>query len=166
MNFFLAVDIGAMKVMPSLSANNFGQIISLILTCSADVLNDIQELGVPPPTFEWFFGPNGNASLPSGVAVSTVTLNNGTSYSNTLLFSLPAEASQGGIYTCRLGGNPRLVASITINITVSAGAISPDLNTEAGPFNLVYITALCSAILFVVLASVIVIIGLLCVIMR
>ena len=152
-----------MTVISSVSTNNLGQTV-FGLICSVDIFNDIQELGVPYPTFEWFFGPNGNASLPSGVAVSTV-MDNGTSYTNTLFFSLPNN-SHTGTYTCRLGGNPRLEANATIFVNTDKGSFSTANAPETGSDLFYYVIALCSTILFVVLASAIVIVGLLWIIMR
>ena len=58
---------------------------------------------MPPPTFEWSFGPNGNAPLPSGMTVTTTVFNlNNHTYTSTLQFS-PLSQSHEGNYTCRLG---------------------------------------------------------------
>ena len=150
-----------MTVISSVSTNALGKIFGLI--CSVDIFNNIQELGVSPPTFEWFFGPNGNASLPTGVTVSSV-MNNGTSYTNTLLFS-PLNISHDGTYTCRLGGNPRLEANATISVNTDREFFSR-AQAETGSELFYCVIALCSTILFVVLASAVVITGLLWVIMR
>ena len=151
-----------MTIISSVSTESFGQIFSLL--CSVDIFNDIEELSVPPPTFKWFFGPNGNASLPSGVAVSTVT-SNSTTYTSTLLFS-PPKVSHAGTYTCRLGGNPRLEANATITVSTDRGIISRTTSPETSAQLFYCVIALCSIILFVVLASAFVIIGQLCVLMR
>jgi hypothetical protein len=145
---------------------NFGQIFSLI--CSVDILN-IEELGVSPPTFEWFFGPNANASLPSGVAVSTVT-NNGTTYTSMLFFT-PPKVSHTGTYTCRLRGNPRLKANTTVSVRTAADRDIPGTTSqspsETDDAKLFYsIIALCVVILVAILASATTIIGLLYVIMK
>lgn len=82
------------------------------LECSAQITLPNSTHGLPP-TYEWFFGPS-NASLPSGVTVSSVT-NSGDIYTSTLQFSFLQE-HHSGLYTCRLGGNERL--AINSNITV------------------------------------------------
>ena len=162
---FLIVDIGVMRVISSVSTDNLGQIFGLV--CSVDIFNDIEDLGVPPPTFEWFFGPRVNGDmLPSGVAVSTVA-RNGTTYTSTLFFT-PPKVFHAGTYTCRLGGNPRMEANATITVNTVGGILSraapPDTTPELELLHCVI--ALCSIILLVALASAIVIIGLLCSIMR
>ena len=151
-----------MTVISSVSTENFGQIFRLL--CSVDIFNDIEELGASPPTFRWFFGPNGNASLPSGVAVSTVT-SNSTTYTSTLLFS-PPKVSHAGTYTCRLGGNPRLEVNTTITVSTDGGIFSTGTSPETSTQLFYCVIALCSTTLFVVLASAFVIIGQLCVLMR
>ena len=89
--------------------------INYTLQCSADIRNDLPR-NVPLPTFEWFHNPN-NGTLPSasGVTVSNTT-KNGNIYSSIIQFSSLSQ-KHTGIYTCRLGGNQRLAA--TINITVN-----------------------------------------------
>lgn len=101
-----------MTVTPLIIYTNFDQIFSLV--CSVDIFSDIEELAAPTPTFEWFFGPNATASLPSGVAVSSI-MNNGTTYTSTLFFT-PLKVFHIGTYTCRLGGNPRLEAYTKISV--------------------------------------------------
>ena len=71
---------------------------------------------LPPPQdviFEWFFDQT-NSSLPSGVTISNVT-NNGSNYTSTLQFS-PLLPSHAGLYTCRLGGNPKLKRNTTVSV--------------------------------------------------
>ena len=100
------------------------------LTCSSTLFDPIPlPDNVPSPTFQWFFGPNGNASLPSGVIpMATVlsssnntvynTTSNTTSnitintYSSTLRFS-PLSQSHTGMYTCRLGAG-RLINNAVV----------------------------------------------------
>ena len=149
--FFFLVDIGAMTVTPSIFTHSFG------LICSVNIFNGTDELGVPPPTFEWFFGPNGNASLPSGVTVSIIVTNNGTTYTSTIFFSPP----KAGTYTCRLGGNPRLEANAAITVNTDGGIFSRATSQETSAELFYCVIALCSIILFAVVASAIVIIGLL-----
>ena len=159
------MDIGIVTVTP-LIYTNFGQIFSIV--CSVDIFSDIEELAAPPPTFEWFFGPNATASLPSGVAVSSVT-NNGTTYTSTLFF-IPLKVFHTGMYTCRLGSNPRLEAYTKISVktvdrdTLSlVGVTSQTSLSETGAHDneLFYsIIALCVVILIAILASATAIIGL------
>ena len=85
---------------------------SLSLMCSSIISF------IPPPRdmiFEWFFSPNGNASLPPGVTASHVT-NISSNYTSTLEFS-PLLPSHAGTYTCQLGGNQKLqkTAEISVN---------------------------------------------------
>ena len=87
------------------------------LTCSATLHArnlPLPDPNIPSPTFEWFFGPNGNAPLPSGATPTSTVLSSGT-YMSTLQFS-PLNQSHTGIYTCRLGVR-RLVnsAMVTVN---------------------------------------------------
>ena len=81
-----------------------GEIYSL--TCSATLFDPIPlPSNIPSPTFEWFFGPNGSAPLPSGmVAMGTTSSSSSTNitYTSTLQFS-PLSQSHIGNYTCRLG---------------------------------------------------------------
>ena len=75
------------------------------------------DLPIPTPTFQWFFGPNGNSSLPSGVTPSMTTSlmsNNpdGIFYTSTLQFPRLSQHLHTGMYTCRIG--PGRLASNTI----------------------------------------------------
>ena len=74
------------------------------LTCSATLADPVPLPSnyIPTPTFEWFFGPNGNASLPSGVTPMATTLGSNHTYTSSLQFS-PLAQSHPGMYTCRLG---------------------------------------------------------------
>ena len=100
------MDIGPLTVS---GHNNVAAGDSMTLKCSAAI---IVKSDSPYPKFEWFFGPD-NSTLSSGVTVSNV-MNNSNTYTSTLQIS-PLPVSDVGIYTCRLGGNQRLAASITIN---------------------------------------------------
>ena len=64
--------------------------------------------------FEWFYGPNGNSSLPPGVVISATTNINST-YTSTLEFS-PLLPSHAGKYTCRLGDNQNLQETAEISV--------------------------------------------------
>ena len=86
------------------------------LTCSAQLTDPIPlPANVPSPNFEWFFGPNGNALLPSGVISEETILKSGHIYSSTLLFSPTLNASHAGMYTCQLGAG-RLVNRIVVSV--------------------------------------------------
>ena len=79
------------------------------LTCSAALAarnpgGSPDSYVTPPPTFEWLYGPNGNAPLPSGLTQPTTEFNSGTrSYTSTLEFSQLSQSLHTGMYTCRLG---------------------------------------------------------------
>ena len=71
--------------------------------CSATLVDPVPlPLNIPTPHFEWFFGPNGNASLPSDVTPMVTILGSGNTYTSTLQFSLLSQ-SHAGMYRCRLG---------------------------------------------------------------
>ena len=73
------------------------------LACSATLVDPTPlPSNIPTPNFEWFFGPNGNASLPSGVTPMVTTLGSGYVYTSSLQFSVLIE-SHAGKYTCQLG---------------------------------------------------------------
>ena len=105
--------VNPVTISPS-GSNTAGETYSLI--CSATLIDPIPlPSNVPSPTFEWFFGPNGNASLPSGVTPKTTILSSGNTYTSTLLFS-PLSQSHTGMYTCRLGaGILANSAMVTVN---------------------------------------------------
>ena len=93
------------------------------LTCSA-TLNSrnppLPDPNIPSPTFEWFFGPNGSASLPSDLTPTNTDLNSST-YTSTLHFSPLSQFLHTGNYTCRLGAGSLVnSAMVTVNgITVT-----------------------------------------------
>ena len=85
------------------------------LTCSVTIFDSPLPSNVPTPYFEWFFGPSGTVSLPSGVTHTATVLNSNTStYTSILQFS-PLSQSHEGMYTCRLGAG-RLSSSAMINV--------------------------------------------------
>ena len=88
-----------------------GNTISLM--CSATLTDPVPlPENVPCPTFEWFFGPNGNAPLPSGVT----TRANFSGYTFTSILQLsPLYQFHAGMYTCRIGAG-RLKNNITISV--------------------------------------------------
>ena len=89
------------------------------LTCSATLFDPIPlPSNVPSPTFEWFFGPNGNAPLPSGLTTVPDMSSNTTSitYISTLQFSTLSQPLHQGMYTCRIGaGILANSADVTVN---------------------------------------------------
>ena len=95
------------------------------LVCSVEI-NDGRKSGAgntPSPTFEWFFDPNGNTSLPSGLTTILSSISAAsTIYSSSLQFPRPPLHSHAGNYTCRVGGNSKLVA--TARISVADGSMS------------------------------------------
>ena len=87
---------------------------SYSLTCSATLVDPVPlPSNIPTPNFEWFFGPNGDASLPSGVTLP-VTVESGNTFTSTLHFSILSQ-SHSGTYACRLGAGS-LSNSTTINV--------------------------------------------------
>ena len=92
----------AVAISPSAVPSIAGEVYSL--TCSATLERrnpTLPDPNIPPPTFEWFFGPNGNIPQ-SGVTPMETVLNNNITYTSTLQFS-PLSQSHTGMYTCRLG---------------------------------------------------------------
>ena len=84
------------------------------LRCSATLVSPVPlPSNVPPPTFEWFYGPHGNASLPSGVTQSLRASIDYT-YTSTLHFC-SLKQSHAGMYTCRLGAG-RLANSTIVSV--------------------------------------------------
>ena len=83
------------------------------LMCSATLHSGnppLPDLNIPSLTFEWLFGPNGNAQLPSGLTTPSTVLSGGV-YTSTLRFS-PLSQSHAGNYTCRLGGGSLMNSAI------------------------------------------------------
>ena len=108
------MDIGEV-IVQSPSGTNTGRTVGEInytLRCSADIRSRLPP-NVPPPTFEWFHNLN-NGTLPTGVTVSN-TSSYGNFYSSILQFSSLSQ-KHAGTYTCRLGGNQRLAATISITV--------------------------------------------------
>ena len=84
------------------------------LTCSATLVDPVPlPSNIPTPNFEWFFGPNGDASLPSDV-VLPITVESENTFNSTLHVSILSQ-SHSGMYTCRLGAGS-LSNSATINV--------------------------------------------------
>ena len=101
---------------PGIAGKTFSLTCSATLTLYRDV-NDIQTLptNVPSPTFEWFFGPDGNVSLPSGVTPTATFWMIGNTYTSTLQFSPTLNESHAGNYTCQLGAG-RLASSTVVSV--------------------------------------------------
>ena len=89
------------------------------LTCSSTLHSNNppspESYIMPPPTYEWFFGPNGNDPLPSGVTPTETVLGSDSIYRSILHFS-PLSQSHTGNYTCRLGAGSLInINMITVN---------------------------------------------------
>ena len=88
------------------------------LMCSSTLASSNPSLpdpNIPSPTFEWFFGPNGNDPLPSDVTPMPTVLNSGT-YTSTLQFSRLSQSLHTGNYTCRLGAGSLVNSNmLTVN---------------------------------------------------
>ena len=70
---------------------------------------------MPPPTFEWFFGPTGDAPLPFGATPTETVLDSDNIYRSTLQFS-PLSQSHTGNYTCQLGAGSLVNSTmVTVN---------------------------------------------------
>ena len=116
MNFGIEYNTSQVTISPSgpgIAGNSFTLTCSAILTSPAHLPSD-----VPSPTFEWFYGPHGNASLPSGVIPSATVfkfMSSGNIYSSTLQFLPGLNEPHAGMYTCRLGAG-RLVNSTMVSI--------------------------------------------------
>ena len=113
MNFGITYNTSHVTLSPSgpgIAGNPFTLRCSAILTSPIPLPSN-----VPSPNFEWFYGPNSNASLPSGVIPSATVLMSGNVYSSILLFSPTLNESQAGMYTCRLGAG-RLVNSAIVSV--------------------------------------------------
>ena len=85
------------------------------LTCSATLTATnppLPDPNIPSPTFEWFFGPNGNVPLPPSLT-PTVTVLSSHTYSSTLQFSQLGQ-SHSGNYTCRLGAGSLVNSAVLI----------------------------------------------------
>ena len=91
------------------------------LTCSATLVNPVPlPSNIATPVFEWFFGPSGNATLPSGATPTVTVSGSGHTYTSSLQFS-PLNVSHTGNYTCRLGAGS-LVNSSTVIVNGKSGA--------------------------------------------
>ena len=111
-NFEITINTSQVTLSPSgpgIAGNSFS------LRCSATLISPLPlPSNVPPPSFEWFYGPHGNASLLSGVTPTATIRMSGNIYTSTLLFFPTLTESHAGNYTCRLGAG-RLVNSIAVS---------------------------------------------------
>ena len=83
------------------------------LTCSTTLTSPIPlPTNVPSPTFEWFFGLDGNASLPS--SATFMSNMNDSTFTSILQFS-PLSQSHAGNYICRIGAG-RLANSTVVSV--------------------------------------------------
>ena len=91
----------SVAISPS-GSTTAGDTYSLMCSATLHSINPpLPDPNIPSPIFKWFFGPNGNAPLPSGLTTTATVLNSGT-YTSILQFSL-LNQSHAGNYTCRLG---------------------------------------------------------------
>ena len=86
------------------------------LTCSSTLTSPIPlPANVPCPSFEWLYGPNGNASLPPGVTPVEHFDFSGRTFTSILQFTPGLNESHAGNYTCRLGAG-RLINSKVVSV--------------------------------------------------
>ena len=111
-NFGTAVNTSQVTLSPSgpgIAGNSF------TLTCSATLVSPLPlPSNVPSPSFEWFYGPHANASLPSDITPTATVRMGDDIYSSTLLFFPTLSNSHAGNYICRLGAG-RLVNSTVVS---------------------------------------------------
>ena len=92
----------------SVGSNTAGE-TGYSLMCTTILVNPVPlNCGVPTPTFQWLFGPNGNDSLPSRSGVTPTATNSsrnstGITYISTLQFPMLSQRLHTGNYTCRIG---------------------------------------------------------------
>ena len=111
--FYIIVDFDPLfipVVISSYGNNTAGD--SYSLSCSTTLITNPLPTDVPSPTFQWLFGPNGDAPLPSGVTPRATILGINNTYSSTLQFSRLSQY-HAGMYTCQLGAR-RLAADKTV----------------------------------------------------
>ena len=113
--FFRRLDDPLSVAISSSGSTTAGETHSLSCSATHDSRNpSLPDPKIPSPTFKWFFGPNGNSSLPAGVTAMETILNSGT-YTSTLQFS-PLSQSHAGNYTCQLGAGSLVnSAMLTVN---------------------------------------------------
>ncbi len=119
MNYFRSsVQFGNSSVKPvNISSSGPGIAgTTFSLTCSVTLTDPIPlPANVPCPNFEWFYGPNGIASLPPGVIPEAKFNFSGHTFTSTLQFTPGLNESHAGNYTCRLGAG-RLANSIVVSV--------------------------------------------------
>ena len=114
--FFAPTNDGIFVTITSSGSNTAGKTFSLMCSATLHSRNpSLPDPNIPSPTFKWFYGPNGNAPLPSDLTPNTTVLNNGT-YTSTLQFSPLSQSLHAGNYTCRLGAGSLVnSAMFTVN---------------------------------------------------
>ena len=129
-----------MAISPS-GSTAAGETYSLICSATLHSHNPpLPDPNIPSPIFEWFFGPNGNAPLPSGLTPTATVLSSGT-YTSTLQFSLLSQ-SHAGNYTCRLGAGS-LVNNVMVTVNgrcitrVKYLLISTQISSLAPPISVI-----------------------------
>ena len=114
--FFIIINGSVFVSISPSGSSTAGETYSL--TCSAILYRPSNPSPgsyiMPPPTFEWLFGPNGNDPLPSGVTPTETVLGSDNTYRSILHFSPPSQFHTGN-YTCRLGAG-RLVNSAVVTV--------------------------------------------------
>ena len=109
-----------------------------MLNCSVNFsdnpLSSISDVALP--TFMWFFGPNGNASLPSGATPMATVLSSNKVYTSTLQFS-PLSQLHTGMYTCQPGAK---TLERSANVTVICMHYNYNYNYYACVFDCFYFT--------------------------
>ena len=116
MSFTRITDSTSVSVAISPSGSSTaGETYSVTCTATLDSRNlPLTDPNIPSPTFQWYFGPDGNAPLPSDLSPAPTVLSSGT-YTSTLQFS-PLSQFHVGNYACRLGaGSLANSAMITAN---------------------------------------------------
>ena len=126
MPLLLVVDFGADPTVPPVptpqsSGSTTAGETGYSLTCSTLLVTPLPlPSDIPTPTFQWFFGPDGNGSLPSGVTPSTTTSSmsnnpDGITYTSTLQFPRLSQRLHTGMYTCRIGAG-RLASNAVVTV--------------------------------------------------
>ena len=76
--------VSSLQFFGSITAGEIGY----SLTCAAVLVTPVPlPSDVPTPTFQWFFGPNGNDSIPSGVTYLATTSDNDNFLQTYILYS-------------------------------------------------------------------------------
>ena len=134
------MDFGTLWSVPpvptprSFGANTAG-VIGYSLMCSTILVSPVPlPCHIPTPTFQWFFGPHSNASLPSGVTPTATTSRNSTgiTYTSTLQFPHLNQHLHTGKYTCRIGeGSLSNNTVVTVNGMITVNGINECMIDQA-----------------------------------